>query len=437
MNCCWSDKHFMDVAAWKLKFSAFKDSKKTLIEVLSSGELPLADYMKWAAEHYKIPFLSDDFFAQAKNYKLILENPSAQWSEYFFPIHDWQGLLYIGCLEPQNFQYSKKTCMVLCSPKQLASLWSKMEAPPSITLAPSAPAIATAPSTPAAVPQVSAQAASKFRLEDTKSEVSTQVRVEATNTKTALTLEDKPRETSFKETVVIPTSRLQTPPQPPPVKINPNFSQSNYNIPEITNVVRAQGKSSDTNFTSTKTIMPFPDRTTQFTFIRTVYSDQVIIEAKAKIHENTDPQDALISAFRILKDYYKKLMWVVRDQKGSAYPIACNAEWEFTEEAWNLAMDFKTPNPFRIAKLTQKPFHGAISKNSASDAFFKQWGNGSYPDVISIVPVKLHGKVFGYFVGCDRGPHFNPDQSIELMESVCNELISAFVRIHKDLAKAS
>ncbi|MCC6138042.1 MAG: hypothetical protein IT287_05380 [Bdellovibrionaceae bacterium] len=528
----------MQESKWKQHFTQFKDSNKSLPELLTAGELPIADYMKWATENYKIPFLSDDFFAQTKNFKLIIENPSAQWNEFFFPIHEWQGLLYVGCLEPQSFEYSKKTCMVLCSPTQLSLRWSKMEslqktaigiplelllptlteetpagitpqlsiekqtlaqpvtankpataAPPAKivpaplttntttnpnTAAPVAKPIAasqapaqkpaiTTPATkretappqtittnpqrpptpsigsPSATPlrptapaaakpaEASALPLTKFSLEDTKSELKTAPRTVPTPTKT---------NTPAKEAAA-PAPKAPSAPPPATVKINPNFSQSNYNIPEITNVVRAQNKSSDTHFTSTKTIMPFPDRTTQFTFIRTVYSEQVIIDAKTKIQENNDPQDALISAFKLLKDYYKKLMWVVRDQKGYAFPIACNTEWEFTEEAWNLSMDFKTPNPFRIAKLTQKPYHGPISKNRASDEFFKQWGDGTYPDVLSIVPVKLHGKVFGYFVGCGKGPHFNSQQSIELMESVCNDLIVAFVRIHKDLTKAS
>lgn len=493
MNSYSADKRFMAVALWKQQFTQFKDSNKSLSQLLISGELVLADYMKWATENYKLPFLNDNFFAQTNNHKLILENPHAQWSEFFFPIHEWQGMLYVGCLEPQTLSLTKKHCLVLCSPTQLSALWGKMQKPAAATTAPATPIVPpqaapkitppplavpvgtpstvlpSAPKAPTAAPKtvivapapITAPASpqniaptpkpapvsapkppadplsglSKFRLEDTKSEVSTQVHFKAPVTQTDVKMQTPtPTTTNTADKTVIPTSHLKS----QGVNMNPSFTESNYNIPEITNVVRAsKPKSNDTNFTSTKTIMPFPDRTTQFTFIRTVYSDQVIIEAKAKIQENTDPQDALISAFRILKDYYKKLMWVVRDQKGYAFPIACNAEWEFTEEAWNLSMDFKTPNPFRIAKLTQKPYHGAIVKNRASDQFFKQWGDGSYPDVMSIVPVKLDGKVFGYFVGCEKGPHFQNSQSIELMESVCNELIVAFIRIHRELAKAS
>lgn len=509
------------MSVWKQQFAKFMNSQKALSEVLISGELPIADYMKWASEHYKMPFLADSFFAQAKNFKLLAENPNPSWNEYFFPILEWQGMLYIGALEPQMVSLNKKVCVVLCSPQQLSQLWAKMERPP--TVSPSATPLAvpvgdpvtiidyvipkeSKPASPAAAqrieptaPRVETPAAdplagifgSKFRLEDTKSEVGVPLKLEDTKSSVGaptfgdIGFKDRPSEEAptvaapapvTPPTKAPPTTRAPVAPTPSPVhkaqpqtpvspvtklesappithqepmviatshlknknlNINPSFTASNYNIPEITNVVRAGAKATDSEFTSTKTIMPFPDRSTEFTFIRTVYSEQIIIEAKAKINENTNPQDALISAFRILKDYYKKLMWVVRDQKGHAFPIACNAAWDFTEEAWNLPMDFKSPNPFRIAKLTQKPFHGPITKNKASDEFFKQWGDGTYPNMMSIVPVKLHGKVFGYFVGCEKNAHFQSQQSIELMESVCSELIQAFVRIHQELAKSA
>lgn len=512
------------MSVWKQQFPQFMNSPKALSEVLLSGELPIAEYMKWASEHYKMPFLADSFFAQAKNFKLLNENPNPNWNEFFFPILEWQGMLYVGALEPQTVSLTKKVCVVLCSPQQLKLLWAKMEQPqaapiplavpvgipvivppteakPAVTAQAPAPVIRLdppAPQTPAAAkpapptpkPEPLAPAdplagilGSKFRLEETKSEVTVKAKLEDTKSSAGapafagIGLQNEPitqvapTSTAPAAPIVSPPAAAQTTPlrlatekpltdlkldtKPPVphqepmviatshlkaqgVNVNPNFKENNYNLPEITNVVRAQPqKTNDTNFTSTKTIMPFPDRTTQFTFIRTVYSEQIIIEAKAKINENSDPQDALISAFRILKDYYKKLMWVVRDQKGQAFPIACNAAWDFTEEAWNLPMDFKSPNPFRIAKLTQKPFHGPVSKNAASDKFFKQWGDGTYPNTMSIVPVKLHGKVFGYFVGCEKGPHYQQQQSVELMESVCNELIQSFIRIHKELAKSA
>lgn len=409
-----------------------------------SGELPINEYMAWAADHYKIPFLSDDFFKQTNNFKLLLQNPSPQWSQFFFPISEWQGTLYIGCLEPQALTLEKKSCCVLSSPAKLLELWLKMEKQPVKTNPATASISATintttppakplkSPAQPATASAPSAFPTSKFSLEETKSEI---FKPENTHTSTGFNLPPLGEKTGQIEIskIVVPSATKSTPSK------NPSGA-SGFDIPEITNVAMVNTQITKTfnkEFTGTKTISPFPEKSTQFTFIRTVYSQQVILDANSKIQENSNPQDALVSAFRILKDYYNKIMWVVRDQKGYAFPIACNATWDFTETAWNEPINFKTPNPFRIAKLTQKPFHGPVSPNPTSDAFFKNWCNSTYPDVLSIVPVKLHGKVFGYLVACEKADYFSKDQSLILMESVCNELVTTFMSIHKELNKAS
>lgn len=206
---------------------------------------------------------------------------------------------------------------------------------------------------------------------------------------------------------------------------------------EITNVVALKQKPEIT-FTNTKTIMPFPERSTHFSFVRTVFSEQIILEARGKVKENTDPHQALISAFHILKDYYKKLMWAVRDQKGAVYAIASNTAWDFSEEAWNTPIDFKSPNPFRIAKFTAKPYHGKVYPNPINDRFFELWNAGKYPPVLSIVPIKLQGKVFAYFIGCEPALHYHPTNSLDIMQATCEELIHTFLTIHKELTpKAS
>jgi hypothetical protein len=226
-------------------------------------------------------------------------------------------------------------------------------------------------------------------------------------------------------------------PAPSAVNMNPNAKAENFDVPEITNVIKL-GNKPEMTFTNTKTIMPFPERSTHFSFVRTVFSEQIILEARGKVKENTDPHQALISAFHILKDYYKKLMWAVRDQKGGVYAIASNTAWDFSEEAWNTPIDFKSPNPFRVAKFTTKPYHGEVYPNAVNDRFFQLWNNGKYPSILTVVPVKLQGKVFAYFVGCEPAMHFHPTNSLDIMQATCDELIQTFVAIHKELsAKAS
>jgi hypothetical protein len=454
----------MSSPLWHKGFPEFAGSPKTLNEVLSSGELPEEKYLAWASEEYKLPLLSNDFFELAKNFNLLLDHSSYMWNESFFPVNEWNGMLYIACLEPREFNFKKNHCLVLGSLKAMKNLWGKMEQPLEASVVIDSLEFSESTLLRNMRPERSHSEEPKL-VAETPTEEPVPLEISFSNLKTERSASSNPRPSPFK-----------APPPPPPtaekistgtpkapaapaekfedsfsrsdIAINPRFTATNYTLPkefakeiakEVTNVAKIPGVAArkEATFTTTKTIMPFPERTSQFTFTRTIYSSQVILEAEAKIKDNNDPQKALLSAFKILQDYYKKMMWVVRDQKGYAYPIACNAEWDFTEEAWNEPMAFKHPNPFRIAKLTQKPYHGPVFASPATDKYFKLWNNGKRPDFFSVVPIMMYGKVFGYLVGCEKGPHFHKTHSLEMMEVVGKELLETFVNIHKTLSKAN
>ncbi len=476
---------------WKERFPELSGSDETLEELLLSGKIPEESYIQWASEYYKIPSVDNVFFAQLKNFNVLKDNPSGEWSNSFFPIHEWQGMLYIACLAPRDIILTKKHCFVLGSLKSMNALWTQMKnhasapavtvskpainTPGAKTAAPPAPvqrpagtsdghtvthtkthsAPPKAPTTPPPPPSSATVAAKKQEAAPAWLPETPAAPNRASGTQDDIDQAADP----FSASVIIPLGQLEKMEElsrtirlndnqnakkpgvqsPDPAKkdnsqskININPSQNSF-ISEITNVFKMTSTPREASFTTTKTIMPFPDSTKDFTFIRTVYSEQVIVEAHGKVHDNKDPQEALISAFKVLKDYYKKIMWVVRDQKGRAFPIACNDSWSFSDEAWNTPINFKDANPFRLAKFTQKPYHGPVYKSPVNDYYFQLWNGGKYPDVLTIIPVKMGGKVFGYFVGCEKGTHYHPQQTLEIMESVCKELVDTFVRIHREL----
>jgi len=478
---------------WTERFPEFSETDLSLEKLLETGQIPEDRFVNWASETYKVPALDSGFFEQASNFKLILENPYSEWKDSFFPVHEWQGVLYIACLEPRPLVLNKKHCYVLGSYKAMRKLWQKMEKPAAVK---SAVVETFTEAQPEAGLDSFSQASviiplAEFEAKHAKPVEDSQVKA-VPNASVAPIVEpsveggekvdtegfdfthsqikrDKPEREEKKasgdkpemsvDSVSIRTKFPRKAGAAPEhthtttntnsvtknpfeesksdVAMNPNFTASNFRIPEISNVFKIGAAKDMMTFTSTKTIMPFPDRTKDFTFIRTVYSEQVINEARSKIQDCKDPQEALISAFKVLSDYYKMLMWVVRDEKGRAFPIACNNQWSFSEDAWNIPMNFKTANPFRLCKFTQRPFHGPVSRSAVNDVYFQHWTNGKYPDIMTIVPTRLGGKVYGYFVGCEKGPHFHPQQTLDIMETVCRELTQTFSAIHKELTKAS
>ncbi|MBY0385230.1 hypothetical protein K2X05_08740 [bacterium] len=454
--------------SWKEKFNVPKDSEHSLIEILRSGFINEDEYLQWASETYQLPVVTHDFFKTLNNYKLVLENPSPHWSETFFPAAEWDNTLFIVCLEPQQIELSKPYNCILASLFRMETLWNKMEKQASenpVEISFSEPVLSqeepmnlvieeklTSPDfsfdsivqeTPTSEPDASGEPP-----QDPAPDFAPPPQSHASYSASENVYEDSKITSLFSQMesstqISIPdfvVDELLKPELPPPIentatgiRMNPNASGDSFNTPEITNVVNLGKTKPEITFTNTKTILPFPDRSTHFSFIRTVFSEQVILEARGKVKENTDPHQALICAFHILKDYYKKLMWAVRDQKGAVFPIASNTAWDFSEEAWNTPIDFKSPNPFRIAKFTAKPYHGEVYPNPINDHFFQLWNAGKYPPVMTIVPVRLQGKVFAYFIGCEPALHYHPTNSLDIMQSTCEELIQTFVTIHKEL----
>lgn len=466
---------------WKEAFNIPKDSEHSLLEILRSGFINEEAYIQWASETYQLPIVDHDFFKTITNYKLLLENPSPLWNETFFPAHSWENTLYIVCLEPQEIQLDQPHCFVLASLFRMETLWNKMEKPappaelqkhtdgldyePTIEIHSSAisetlaspdfsfdtmvinneaPIIPEAITTSAAessadeiTPIAKAptftdntpEAPSEVPLSEPAAAPKTENVYEDSKITSLFSQVDSSTQISIPDFIIDELTKVE--PEPAPATENHELTQF-YEKSETTNVVPIE-KPREITFTNTKTIVPFPDRSTHFSFLRTVFSEQVILEARGKVKENSDPHQALICAFHILKDYYKKLMWAVRDQKGAVYPIASNSMWDFSEEAWNTPIDFKSPNPFRIAKFTAKPYHGEIYPNPINERFFKLWNNGKYPSVFTVVPVKMQGKVFAYFVGCEPALHYHPVNSLDIMQATCDELITTFITIHKEL----
>lgn len=216
-----------------------------------------------------------------------------------------------------------------------------------------------------------------------------------------------------------------TPPQPP---AEPEIQKT---------VVGAMNPliNTDTAEIMSKDIAPFPSRNTEFTFVRTVFTDMLIDDAPQTISETTNTNNALLSAFRKLKDSYKHLMWCVRDANGKVFTIACDDTWNFVDEAWAYPLSFHLKSPFRLAKQTQKSYHGRVVKNTISEEFFSLWHAGHLPNQITIVPVKMENVIFAYLIACGQGTHYQERESLETAETTCIELTEKFTEIYKSLRK--
>ena len=91
------------IAAWEMQAAG----SDLLRWALANGKLPEFGYQEWAKSYYQLPSLDTQFFDQPPSPELWAKWGSFAWAGTFLPIYEWEGTLYIACLEPPNFEQSQ------------------------------------------------------------------------------------------------------------------------------------------------------------------------------------------------------------------------------------------------------------------------------------------------------------------------------------------
>ena len=69
---------------------------------LANNKINEFSYQDWAKVYYQLPTLDAKFFDQSPKPELWERWGAHSWSGSFLPIYEWDGVLYIACLEPPN-----------------------------------------------------------------------------------------------------------------------------------------------------------------------------------------------------------------------------------------------------------------------------------------------------------------------------------------------
>lgn len=98
---------------------------------LANAKLPEFGYQEWAKSYYQLPSLDTEFFDQSPNPDLWAKWGNFAWSGTFLPIYEWEGVLYIACLEPPSFEQSQlveglnqKVALVIAPMSGMKKWWS-------------------------------------------------------------------------------------------------------------------------------------------------------------------------------------------------------------------------------------------------------------------------------------------------------------------------
>ena len=100
-----------------------------LIWALKYKKFRLDQYIDWAMQHYHLPFLKDSFFYDITISQQLWNSVKdrEKWNKEFVPIYEWEKTLFAGCLELPEKKQDKNTILILVSPKNLNTFWSKTQ----------------------------------------------------------------------------------------------------------------------------------------------------------------------------------------------------------------------------------------------------------------------------------------------------------------------
>jgi hypothetical protein len=131
-NSIWTQFFHLPQEAINQWLQEASDKKSLLLWCMENGALEPHEYLEWARGQYNLPSVGTQFFNENKDFNFWSKlKDQAQWSEEFAPISEWDGMIYIGCLQPpQNSDFLFPVQYVLAHVMDLKNHWKILNPPP-------------------------------------------------------------------------------------------------------------------------------------------------------------------------------------------------------------------------------------------------------------------------------------------------------------------
>lgn len=385
-----------EVEHWKMQL---EPGQNLTFWALAKGLINWPQYQQWAMEYYKLPSVNDDYFrepASAEFWQLI--RSVANWSPSLLPLEQWDGTIFIGCVEPPsaNVTWSFPVQFVLASPTSLKLQWQKYHAGSAQVAAP-VPA-------PSASPEVSAT----------------------------------PEAVEFKfdmDALMNPSPPSEDAPPPPPEPEAPEGFAINadgakkvelaFDVEVPTGPATPEGMINELEKTvSNETIragsilpdLPDADVTAVVEIpveptLEPVTAPPPIAAPAAKnasmsLDDVRTEEEAMFWAFNEMKKYFDQSMFL-KFENNEFMPLHWSDGWQPKPGAEKFKIGIDTPNLFRIIARTKHVYHGKIVQSPVHQLFFQNWGMVGFPDMATAIPVSLRGELKGVLLSV------GPESSIE------------------------
>jgi hypothetical protein len=375
---------------------------KSLIRwCLETKKVQEDSFASWARKHYSLPILTDKF-SDFKSAQEISKRYGNIWPDHVAPFYEWDGILYLACLEPvPAFNAPQKFQWVLAPLSLIKLLRGESEAhtdsgQPTLSV-PSGLNLEVAPPeldfgsislevgaqvTEAVIPPPLEAPAGLNLTPPKEAVVSAPAGLDLAGL--SITDDDSPMLSPKTKIVEMPVgmpselpldapSGFQlTPPTPPPIPVAP-VAVAAVTPPPIPNL--------------TSVPLPAPD-------IKPPVKPADAI-TNASLGGNHDQLANTI--FAEMGQYYEKSM-ILLFQGESLQPWKWSVGWRVDNNR-NKVVDLSSPSIFRIVTETMNSYHGNVVMNSINDSFFQTWNAGINPEHVTIVPIPVAKNLAGMIIG--------------------------------------
>lgn len=444
---------------------------------LERGRVPTQPYLEWAKEHYGLAVLKDEYFKTKPNHQLWSQIQTvANWSPSMLPLEEWDGVIFIACVEPPfDVEWSFPVQYVLAPPRALKQRWKQLqkEEPQHST----AQLEATSPSNEAAPPPLPDFPEPPNPLEDPNigREISSE---ELENNSQS---EDFSDEESFApEGINLSIKKTGGVLNEDSLIADLGDYDSNFNAPEneeenSENLAVPDNLLIDDTIELSEPKPKVDDKTEELSAVAEGNPDAtepleleemngpeveaVVKELRSQPEYDSDEaiqasSDSIINTDQIApktlaaaKDDNEVVAWIFnklhQSFQSSMVLLFHNDKlqaWKW-EVDWNPA-DKKALKPFsidsaslfRIVKRTKLPYHGHVVKSDLNDWFFKAWGFSTLPQHVTATPLHVDNRhLLGILLSVGDTKARNHDALI-LSERMADEVVEALSKAQQKAA---
>lgn len=459
----WAKAHKVDPNQLKLWQRESQNAPNLLAWCLLHRKIDVDEYLKWASETFAIPILNPQFFELEPETDLYARlEKMAPWSESLYPVGQWEGTVFVGCVEPLGAALPFAAQLVLVDPARLlhhrerveARIFTSIDSASAVHELPEAHEVSEAlpeahdlSERPSEVLELSETPSEVLEISETPQEVheplhevhetlhevhETLQDVHETNeteeAPEASSAADAPEGLSLSFVTMktdssndlLPEAQLSEPAE------GPDGLSSTFTSLSVQDITRTQVETTRIEDKPTMTeiesppALPTPPHEEQMHESTFVQRPPEMIDEDSRLPRNLelakDDDEMAAVLFERLSHLFKMSM-ILRTRANEARVWKYDRHWAAPKSNEPVFLD--TPSAFRVVVRSKAPFHGPVFPSPVNDKFFAQWGV-PLPDHLSIVPI-LNGEMIVALILCVGSKEANTLEHLDRLERYRND----------------